>query len=230
VVFVPPLLKDTEDTNMDSQNQNDATAAQERAKLRKMLTSGQKVKVTPGGKIVDPKDSAESSTQNAITIPPGKLASFYWYENNTALLTEEKRAMSKFFPQFELAKLTDGRLYWHGYVDPGLYPDSTAWYLQAIYDHNHPHNKSYGGSVKVYSIQPDLDVMVRQAKIPIPHLLRDHDGHVYLCTARPEDIKAGNIATSAASSLAWAMKWISSFELYLAGDLALEVFGAHGSI
>jgi hypothetical protein len=72
--------------------------------------------------------------------------------------------------------------------------------------------------------------MVSQAGISIPHLLRDHDGHVYLCTARPEDVKAGNIVTSAASSLAWAIKWISSFELYLAGDLSLTDFGAHGTI
>jgi hypothetical protein len=215
---------------MDSQNGNDVVAAQERKKLRDMLTSGQKVKVTPGGKIVDPKDNSEPSTQNAITIPPGKLASFYWYENDKALLENEKQAMNKFFSQFQLAKLADGRLYWHGYVDPGLYPDRSAWYLQAIYDHNHPHNNGYGGSVKVYSIQPDLDAMVSNAGISIPHLLRDHDGHVYLCTARPEDVKAGNIVTSAASSLAWAIKWISSFELYLAGDLSLTDFGAHGTI
>jgi len=134
--------------------------------------------------------------------------------------------MRRYFPHFQLSKLDDGRLYWYGNLKTDL-RSGGQWYIQAIYENNHPNNSNYGGSVKVYSIEPDLEEIQNEIGETIPHLLRDSGGHLYLCTARPEDVRAGNVVTSAASSLAWAVKWISAFELWMAGDLKSSEFSDH---
>lgn len=198
-------------------------AARRRRELRERLLRGETVTVTPHGVVQPPGEGNRSEPR--ITVPEGKLASFYWYENYPPLLRDEKEAMKRFFPQFKLDKLDDGRMSWHGKLNTDL-RSGGVWYLQAIYDNNHPHNNSYGGSIKVYSVEPDLDKMYDELG-GIPHVLRDSKGYLYICTARMEDVKAGNVVTSAASSIAWAAKWISAFELWLAGDLSSEQFRGH---
>ena len=151
------------------------------------------------------------------------MAAFYWYENDVELFTGEKHAMNKFFPRFQLQKLKNGKLSWIG----SLSPEKKTWFIQAVYQHNHPDNSSYGGSIRVYTIDPDLDELQRR-KGNIPHILRDDVGHLYLCTARMKDIKAGHVVTSAASSIAWAAKWISAYELWEEGILSDTDFRQHG--
>jgi len=151
------------------------------------------------------------------------MAAFYWYERDAELLNGEKMAMNKFFPNFQLQKLNNGKLSWFGSLTPG----KRTWYLQAVYQHNHPCNSTYGGSVRIYMIDPDLDIL-QNRKGSIPHVLCDEVGHLYICTARMEDIKAGNIVTTAASSIAWAVKWISAFELWEEGFLSSKDFYGHG--
>ena len=56
-----------------------------------------------------------------------------------------------------------------------------------VYDHNHPHNNTYGGSLRVYSVKPDLNELYKAAG-SLPHVLRDANGDLYMCTARKEDI------------------------------------------
>ena len=167
-----------------------------------------------------------------ITIPCGDLStSFYWYDRDRELLEGEKLAMAKYFPHFQLGKLDNGKLYWVGTLAPGLYSVNKPWYVQAVYQHNHPDNSSYGGSVRIYTIEPSLEQILETTNIGyIPHTLRDEDSHIYLCTANPNDVKTGSVITSAASSLAWAVKWISSFELWVGGEMTREEFGAHGRI
>jgi len=135
--------------------------------------------------------------------------------------------MNHFFPSFKLEKLTDGRLSWVGRLQPTNVRKNAKWYVQAIYDHNHPNNNTYGGSIKVYSIDPNLEEICQQLGQAIPHTLRDGSGHMYLCTARPEDIRVGNVSTSAASALSWAAKWITAFELWLAGTITTDEFRGH---
>jgi hypothetical protein len=203
--------------------------AQARKKMAEMLRRGDKVKVDQNGNIL-PADA--SASQNAINIPKGTLAAgFYWYENDIELLNGEKIAMSKHFPQFQLGKLDDGKLYWFGSLSPGLFKRHKPWFVWAVYQHNHPNNSSYGGSVRVYSLDPDLEEFRRQNNnIFIPHTLSDDAGHIYLCTANPEDVQAGSVVTTAASSLAWAVKWIAAFELWVEGELSTEEFGQHRGI
>jgi hypothetical protein len=203
---------------------NDDEAAKRRKEIREKLLKGEEVKVTPEGIV---KDVKESKDQEGIIVPKGKLANFYWYENDPQLFEKEKQAMSKYFPQFKLEKLKDGRLSWTGIMKTDLRAGG-IWCLQAIYDNNHPNNSTFGGSVKIYSIEPDLEEISSKLNEPIPHLLKDSKGHVFLCTARIEDV--GNPkyrATSAASSLSWAAKWIAAFELWMANSISTLQFSGH---
>ena len=60
------------------------------------------------------------------------------------------------------------------------------------------------------------------------HLLMDSNNQLYLCTAEAGNIKTGRENTSAAAVIAWAVKWLMSFELVLTGDLSQEQFNTHG--
>lgn len=160
------------------------------------------------------------------------MASFYWYERNPELLEAEKAAMQQFFPQFKLQKLEDGRLYWVGTLNPRGKAGGT-WTLMAIYQHDHPNNNdANGSSVRIYSIKPDLDELYRAAGA-LPHVIFDEAQHLYMCTTDNKYVKKGPQpeepqyeATSAASSLAWAAKWIFIIEEWLEGELPTElVFG-----
>jgi len=151
------------------------------------------------------------------------MASFYWYERDPELLQAEKIAMARYFPGFRLEKLSDGKLCWEGSLSPRAASGGT-WYLQAVYQHNHPDNSSYGGSIRVYSIQPDLNELCKAAE-RLPHILRDESGNFYMCTARMEDFEAGpRESSSAATSLGWAAKWIFVVEEWLDGSIGDEVF------
>jgi len=204
-------------------SQDDTAAARRRRELREKLLRGEEVKVTPEGHV---KDANKSRREEGIIVPEGKLASFYWYEREPELFKKEKIAMKRFFPRFKIDKLDDNRLYWHGKIETNLRKGGT-WYLQAVYDHNHPNNSTYGGSVKIYSIEPDLEEIQKKLGETIPHLLSDSSGNKYLCTARKEDVEVGNYVTTAASSLSWAAKWVAAFEMWMAGDLSTEEFSGH---
>jgi|ERR1051325_464323 hypothetical protein len=208
-----------------SDQDSEEAAKRRRKELREKLLRGESVVVKPSGEVAEKRN--QDSEETAITIPEGKLAiDFYWYERDPELYGAELDAMRKYFPQFQLEKLADGRLSWHGALEPKL-RSRGKWYLQVVYDNNHPNNNTYGGSVKVYSIEPDLKEFVRQLG-SIPHLLRDSRGEPYLCTSRREDFKASaEHSTTAASALAWAAKWIAAFELWLAGDISTSEFSGH---
>ncbi len=202
-------------------------AAQRRKELREKLLRGDEIVVTQEGQVTDPK-ARQNPNQPAIVVPEGKLAtSFYWYDRDPELYKAEVEAMRRFFPQFKLEKLSYGKLSWVGVLQPNNIRPRARWYLQAVYAHNHPDNSTYGGSVRVYSIDPDLKKIAAEVG-PIPHLLRDESGELYLCTASPSDIKAYTYySTTAASALAWAAKWIAAFELWMAGDLTTSEFAGH---
>ena len=125
-----------------------------------------------------------------------------------------------------LQKEKDGRLSWLGTVQPGaLSGGSPQYVLLAVYSHNHPSNDTYGGSVKVYVVAPDLEELA--GSHGIPHTLRDGAGQLYLCTARKEDIRTGRVNTSAASSIGMAVKWLASFEMWVDGAISVEQFQGH---
>ena len=187
-----------------------------RAELAARLRENQSVKVTRKGEIVEPNDP-KALHGETLDAPEGKLASGYiWYEKDPQLLAAEKEVMGKFFPGFQLDRLEDGRLCWIGNLNPRG-SNGGVWNLMAIYDNNHPHSNSFGGSLKVYSIEPDLNELFEAAG-ELPHVLRDGNGELYLCTARHQDINTSQGQASAATTLGWAAKWIFVVEEWLEGD------------
>ena len=204
-------------------------AAERRRQLAAQLLRGESVMVTQQGAI-QPLSSSDHSGSAAITVPEGKLAapSLYWYELDPQLFQGELEAMNHFFPQFRPDRLPDGRMSWLGSLASGLPDSQRIWHLQLVYDHDHPHSNTYGGSISVYSIEPDLLALEEQLGDSIPHTLRHSDGALSICTVEADSFRSDrNRSSTAASSLAWAAKWIAAFELWMLGDLSTEQFAGH---
>ena len=208
---------------------DDATLAAKRAELKRKLLEGGKITLKKDGGATG--GSGESSS---ISIPGGKLAA-QWYERDPELLEMERAAMARAFNGFELTKLDDGRLCWIGDVTPGVYEtkygiqNRKTYTLMAVYQNNHP-NQQMGSSVFVYPLLPDVQDLIDFCGFRPSHLLVDSAGQNYLCTAESTDVKVGKTVTTAASVLAWAIKWLTAYELVLTGDLAKEDFNRHHGI
>ena len=112
--------------------------------------------------------------------------------------------------------------------------------LLLVYDNDHPQAR-YGSSVKAYPLNPTVnqlqDIVNRTSGVSpknIPHLLRDGNGELYLCSADTRDVSTsldskGGI-TSAATSLRFALRWINIFELGLIDPETWGKFQRHGEI
>ncbi len=208
---------------------DDAALAAKRAELKRKLLEGGKITLKKDGGATGGSGEASS-----ISIPTGKLAA-QWYENDPELLEMEKVAMAKAFNGFELGKLDDGRLYWIGEVTPGIYEtkfgvrNRKTYTLMAVYQNNHPEQRM-GSSVHVYPLEPDVKDLIEFCGFRPSHLLTDSAGENYLCTAEADNVKAGSTVTTAASVLAWAVKWLTAYELVLTGDLSKDDFNKHHGI
>jgi len=190
---------------------------------KEKLLIGKKIPISPTGNVTSGADAGQG-----ISIPAGKLAVNQWYEKDPGLLSAEKAAMAYAFPYFTLDKLDDGRLAWIGELNIGVMGD-TSWNIMAVYNNNHP-QQVMGSSVRIYLVDPDINDLIDGMGWTPTHLLRDSNNQVYLCTAEAGNIKTGKAVTSAASVIAWAVKWLMAFELVWTGDLPREKFNEHGGI
>jgi len=100
-----------------------------------------------------------------------------WYSLYPDLLTIEKIAMQKLFPQFTLDKLDDGRMCWLGSIK--IDSREIEYQLLVVYAHNHPFCCKEYSSIKVYPMLPDSDEIVNSAK-ETPSFLKDECGNRYL--------------------------------------------------
>lgn len=148
----------------------------------------------------------------------------YWYNVNPELLEEEKAAMAKCFPGFELGKLDDGRLYWMGALTPGVYEakigHKKSYYVMAIYHNNHPFF-TMGPSVCVYPIEPDEQELITVLGSNVLHFLSDSNGMCHLYPLNDDldnflnAIKGRTDKFSAVIALQWAYNWFSRYESLL---------------
>jgi hypothetical protein len=203
--------------------------SRKKREIAEKLRNREPVVLKPSGELVPQREINAQLDQTVLTIPNATLkCAFYWYERNPKLLEYEKKLVQAFFEgRFQLDKLDDGRLCWEGTMEP-CGDDGRKWYLLAVYDNNHPHNNGYGGSVKIYSINPTLEELQVDVGKPIPHVYSDSIGHLYMCTAGPEDIEVGantTMVTTAATSLCWAAKWTYLVSLWLDGLIGDEIYG-----
>ena len=206
----------------------DAAAAR-RQLLAAQLLRGEEVMVTQQGAIQLLSDQGISEV--AIAVPEGQLAapSLYWYERDPELFQAELEAMNHFFPQFRPDRLIDNRMSWLGSLASGIPGSQRIWHLQLVYDNDHPHAEYYGGSITVFSIEPNLSALCEQLGEPIPHTLRhESSGELSICTVAADAFRHGrDHSSTGASALAWASKWIAAFELWMLGDLSTEQFAGH---
>ena len=203
------------------------TQAEEMNDLADALYNGDTMTVDRDG--VVHLDGSSSTTENGAEIPKGTFAapmpsmpndSTQWYnKNGHRLFRSEVAAMKKFFPKagFGFMKST-GDMYWVIDLKISQTGFAQTWRFMLVYDKNHPHNDTYGGSIKVYPIRPnetDLNATAKRYGRPgVPHLLHDSNDRTYLCTRRTEDVKDGRLeANSVVSVAGWAADWALHFEL-----------------
>jgi len=215
------------------QAEDDEARKRKHKEIAERLKRGDRVDMTHTGQVLTPQEANKEQGEK-LEVPKAILkAGFYWYERDPSLLEAEKQAMRTYLPHFHMDKLDDGRLYWTGTLNPNGVAGG-VWTVMAIYDHNHPQYSTWGGSVKVYSIKPDLDELQNEVGgRGLPHVARDQSGSLYMCTTGEEDVHKGfrpdgvGAATSAATSLSWATKWIWMVEGWLAGELNEEEVFEH---
>ena len=151
----------------------------------------------------------------------------------------EIKAMADIHPDAKMGYLPNGRMYWTVRIHPVVCGKRKDWTLLAVYDPDHPQQR-WGGSVKFYPVKPNYNEMMqlvnRSSVTPksIPHLLRDEDDQIYMCTQDRNNISAGQHkgekVTTAAACLRFAMRWITVFELGLIDQKTWTMFQHHGEI
>ena len=172
-------------------------------------------------------DDGTNTSDNGPRISEGSFAAAampgdptQWYnKNDHRLFRTEVAAMKKMFPKagFGFMKST-GNMYWVIDMKISQTGFSNTWRFMLVYDKDHPHNHTYGGSIKVFPIKPNANelrqIATRNGRPGVPHLLKDDNLGTYLCTRRTEDVEDGtHAANSAVSVAAWAADWALHFEI-----------------
>ena len=162
-----------------------------------------------------------------------------WYQTNPQLQKLEIKAMADIHPDAKMGYLPNGKMYWTIRIHPVVCGKRKDWTLLAVYDSDHPQQR-WGGSVKFYPVKPNYDEMMKMVNRSnvtpktIPHLLRDEDNQIYMCTQDRNNIEAGHNkgekVTTAAACLRFAMRWITVFELGLIDQKTWSLFQKHGEI
>lgn len=214
------------------------------AEMRRKLAShdGGPLFVDNDGTIVNPgagaptASSSVNSNQRIAPSPKQVVAAPQWYESNPALQEAEIAAMRAFEPDAQFGYLPDGKMFWPIRIRPEIAGERKDWTFLAVYDADHP-QKRWGGSVKFYPVSPSYDEMRRMVEASsvtpkfIPHMLRDEDDQMYLCTQHYQLVKAGHSAgeevTSAAACLRMAMVWVNYFEYGLHDQEIWSEFQRH---
>ena len=221
---------------------DDNSTADAIAALRNQLAGGGETMVNQDGTVLNPADPmSASSLANGDGFKPVDKAvvATEWYQTNPQLQKLEIKAMADIHPDAKMGYLPNGKMYWTIRIHPVVCGKRKDWTLLAVYDSDHPQQR-WGGSVKFYPVKPNYDEMmqmVNRSKVTpktIPHLLRDEDNQIYMCTQDRNNIHAGHNkgekVTTAAASLRFAMRWITVFELGLIDQKTWSLFHEHGKI
>lgn len=145
-----------------------------------------------------------------------------WYNKNPNLMRAEIALMRKRYPKAVYGYYkSNGNMYWIVTLQIFQHTGITKpWQFQIVYDKDHPHNRGYGGSLKVVPLKPSLDelrkIAMQHGRPGVPHVisLESHFLKRYLCTRWPEDIANGkDVVASAAQAAAWAADWAAHFEI-----------------
>lgn len=160
----------------------------------------------------------ESKINDIVSDENKKTDKKLWYYDEV-LLESEKSEMALRYPQFKLGKLDDNRLFWHGKITS--IELRKQWYLQVVYDYSYGNSTQNSKSIKVYTIEPDLDEIVNELG-SIPFIAIDSNDFNYI------DVSDSNLVNkdefNAAIYLSRAEKWITLFENWLEDKIETEDF------
>ena len=212
------------------------------ANLRRTLESDNQTYVNSDGTVYNPGDpvTAQNSLSGGGFKPVDKaVVAAQWYRQNPALQHAEIQAMQDIKPDAKYNFLPNGKMYWCIRLRPVICGKRKDWTILMVYDEDHPQVR-WGGSLKAYPVRPNIDEMYaivnRSYVTPktIPHMLRDNEQQLYMCTQHTDNIHAGRNrgekVTTAAACLRYAMRWINVFELGLIDQATWSKFQAHGEI
>lgn len=167
----------------------------------------------------------DQDSPTGLIVESGRLA-YQWYELHPELWASEKEAMRQFWPDFKWGKWHDGRLYWEGYIQPGVYGNGrNKYYVMAIYNADFP-RATMGGALHVIPIKPSINEIEQFLGAKLHHILPSNEDGRYLCTTTREDMHglSESVYTTAAQTLGWATKWFTALELVMSGNMSLATF------
>ena len=224
---------------------DDSSTADAIAALRNQLAGGGETMVNQDGTVLNPADPmSASSLANGDGFKPVDKAvvavvTTQWYRTNPQLRDLEIKAMADIHPAAKMSYLPNGKMCWQVRIHPVVCGHRKDWTLLAVYDSDHPQQR-WGGSVKFYPVKPnygEMMEMVNRSNVnpkTIPHLLKDENNQIYMCTQDRNNIFAGHDrgerVTTAAACLRFAMRWITVFELGLIDQNTWCLFHEDGKI
>ena len=193
--------------------------------LRKALLEGPELVLDKDGTVhfvgeTHPQESLKIDEHTVFAAPLMPTDPDQWYNKmDHRLFRSEVAAMRKYFPKAGYGFLkSSGNMYWVIDMNISQTGFTNTWRFMLVYDKDHPHNHTFGGSIKVVPIRPNEDDLKKIAekhdRPGVPHLLHSSSLGTYLCTRRTEDVKDGvSQANTAVSAAAWAADWALHFEI-----------------
>jgi len=205
-------------------------------KTRDAIEQGKPMTLNREGTMLSKNDENNNSLtrHNVSEIKEGNKFAIQWYEKEKKLYEFEYNEMKKAFPQAELSVLKDDRICWNitfnGILDAN--GNKHAWSFMLIYDSDHPHNRDFGGSIKVYPIKPSMDNLYSMAskagRPPFTHVWKDAFNNPILCTAPKTQVQANERKSLSAITVAsWTASWATHFQLGLTDSRVWAKFNEH---
>ncbi len=145
-----------------------------------------------------------------------------WYAKNPALFRAEVANMRKRHPKAKYGFMPQsGDMYW--VIELQIIQGIEPWQFMLRYMKDHPHNRDFGGSIRVILLKhPTLEQIRERATAHgyagVPHLLSgsnsDGSKYTYLCTRTRDDVSDGKEKIASAVQVAsWAGDWALHFEI-----------------
>ena len=203
-----------------SPDSNPMEALESARKTRDAIDQGKPMVMDSEGTLRAKDDKNSLNKTNISEVKGGNEFASQWYVNNKELYEFEHNEMIRCFPNAEMSMLSDDRLCWDvtfpGIID--LEGNKHSWSFKFIYDSDHPHDKGWGGSIKVYPIKPSYDELVvmanRAGKEGVPHIFPDSYGNKCICTAPPKQVKTkakSNKDITIITVAGWTASWATHF-------------------
>lgn len=123
-----------------------------------------------------------------------------WYERDHKRVMMEVRSVKERYPQFELRRLGDGSLSWHGYLQTSSMADTLGKRYQVliVYPPSFP------------SQPPSSYVTGISGEESTPHQFSDGR----LCLFYPDDPKQWTSSSTAVVVITWTAGWLHAYEVW----------------